>query len=152
MVRAQLRARPYGARQSIFLRKEILFGYLIAFLAQKAKYVLLSHTKIIVNTNTTKLRTWKNVICLYVRRNFSYKWGVGCLLKTNFSNLSEKWNLWKACENSFFKVKRNNGRVCESYFIKVKRNIHREIGGIWKLILQNEAKSEIHGFRKSGKD
>ena len=57
LARAQLRARLHGARQSIFPRKEILFGHLVAFLAQKAKFscqnccrLLLSHTKIIVNT------------------------------------------------------------------------------------------------------
>ena len=33
--RAQPRARPHGARESILLIKEILFDYLIASLAQK---------------------------------------------------------------------------------------------------------------------
>ena len=37
--RAQTRARPHSARQSILLIKEMLFDYLIAILAQKAAFL-----------------------------------------------------------------------------------------------------------------
>ena len=124
--RAQPRARLHGARQSIFPRKEILSDYLIAFLAQKAKFLcqsccrlFLSHAKKILNTYTTKLRMWKKDICLHVRRTFSYKWESiwkVILYGLNFHWTQEfRWQLYLVLrKNKMMSCKAGNMPLCTS--------------------------------------